>query len=94
MIWKLDLQSEHCVIIPNLYTTGKIYTDQSDLFSHLSLAGNNYIMILHNYDSNTITSKLFRPRSKVDLLHVYTKFYKDLRDNSLHPIIRILDNKL
>lgn len=50
---------------------------------------NNYIIILYDYDSNTIKPKPLKP-SKDDLLQAYTKLYKDSRDRGFIPIIHIL----
>jgi hypothetical protein len=47
---------------------GQIYTDQTGRFPVVSSRGNKYIMILYDYDSNTILAKPIKDRTAPELL--------------------------
>eukprot|EP00957_Ditylum_brightwellii_P211453 15366182-Ditylum_brightwellii.AAC.1 len=42
---------------PDEVGTGKMYTDQTDKFPFKSSNGNQYVLVLHNYDSNAILAE-------------------------------------
>jgi uncharacterized protein YgfB (UPF0149 family) len=70
-----------------------IYTDLTGAFPHTKQAGNKYILILYEYDSNSILAEPMRNRSDAEALHVYEKLYNELTDRGLKPQLNILDNE-
>ena len=66
-------KSHDCyVAVHNLETTtGKIYTDQTGKFPCTSASGNNYIMILYDYDSNAILMEPIRNRKGPTLIEAH-----------------------
>ena len=52
---------------------GKIYTDQTGRFQVTSSRGNKYIMVVYNYDSNTIHVEAMKSRTGGELKVAYQK---------------------
>ena len=50
-------------VFATIAETGKIYTDQTGRFPVRSSTGNQYIMILYDYDSNAIMSEALKTRN-------------------------------
>ena len=48
--------------------TGKVYTDQTGRFTVRSSAGNQYILVLYDYDSNAILTEAIKTRQGHELL--------------------------
>jgi hypothetical protein len=58
--------------------TGKIYTDQTGKFIAPSSHGNNYIMILYDYDSNAILAAPMKTRTGKSILDAFQQLYTRL----------------
>ena len=52
---------------------GKIYTDQTGRFQVTSSRGNKYIMVVYNYDTNTIHAEAMTSRTGGELKVTYQK---------------------
>jgi hypothetical protein len=50
---------------------GQIYTDQTGIFPVVSSKGNKYIMILYDYDSNSILAQPIKDRTTPQLLRAF-----------------------
>jgi hypothetical protein len=74
-------------------TTGKVYTDQTGCFPIQSSKGHNYIMVLYDYDSNTILAERLRNRTAPELLRGYNKMHQELVSRGLQPQLQRLDNE-
>ena len=73
--------------------TGKIYSDQTGRFPLTSSRGHKYIMIVYDYDSNSILAEPLKSRNELELLRAYTKIHHDLTTRGLKPVLQILDNE-
>jgi hypothetical protein len=73
--------------------TGQIYTDQTGKFILPSSTGNNYIMILYDYDSNYIFVQPFHNRTASCLLAAYKALHQRLCKAGLRPKLQRLDNE-
>jgi hypothetical protein len=87
-----ETQSHECfaALIP---PTGLIYTDQTGRFVCPSETGNNYLMVLYDYDSNAILAEAIPNRTKKSLLAAFTKLHAQLCAVGLHPKYQRLDNE-
>lgn len=74
-------------------TTGQVYTDQTGKFITPSSTGNNYMLILYDYDSNAILCEAFKSRNATDILQAYTTLHKKLCSVGLKPQLQRLDNE-
>jgi hypothetical protein len=74
--------------------TGKAFSDQTGKFICPSTAGNNYVFILYDYDSNTIHARAIPTRTKNQLLTAYSSIVKDLTARGFKPRLQKLDNEI
>jgi hypothetical protein len=72
---------------------GKIYTDQTGRFPVVSSKGNNYIMILYDYDSNAILAQPIKDRTVPELLRAFQVMEQELVARGLKPKLMKLDNE-
>jgi hypothetical protein len=61
----------HDCYVATIEPTGQIYTDQTGRFVTPSSNGNNYLMIMYDYDSNHIFAEPFRNRTAACILTAY-----------------------
>jgi hypothetical protein len=72
---------------------GQIYTDQTGRFPVVSSKGNNYIMILYDYDSNAILAQPIKDRTAPELLRAFKVMEQELVARGLKPKLMKLDNE-
>ena len=73
--------------------TGQIYTDQTGRFITPSSNGNNYLLVLYDYDSNAIFAQLLITRTGKAILAAYKILHTELCHAGLHPKLQCLDNE-
>jgi hypothetical protein len=74
-------------------STWQIYTDQTGRFILLSSTGNNYLMILFDYDSNHIFAQPMKNRQGPTIVKAYAILHKRLCSAGLKPRLQRLDNE-
>jgi hypothetical protein len=72
---------------------GQIYTDQKGIFPVVSSKGNKYIIILYDYDSNTILARPIKDRTAHELLRSFQVIEQELIARGLKPKLMKLDNE-
>jgi hypothetical protein len=72
---------------------GQIYTDQTGRFPVVSSKGNKYIMILYDYDRNSILAQPIKDRTATELLKAFQIMEQDLVARGLKPKLMKLDNE-
>ena len=86
--------THHCfasVMTPS--TTGQIHTDQTGQFVVPSSTGYNYLLILYDYDSNSILAEPMPRRTGLCILHAYKVVHARLVAAGLRPKLQRLDNE-
>jgi hypothetical protein len=73
--------------------TGQIYTDQTGRFIAPSSTGNNYLMILYDYDSNHIFAQPLKNRQAPTIVAAYSILHARLCAAGLKPRLQRLDNE-
>jgi hypothetical protein len=73
--------------------TGQIYSDQTGRFPVTSSKGNQYIMIVYDYDSAAILAEPLKNRTEQELVRAYSKLHQHLTDRGLKPQLQKLDNE-
>jgi hypothetical protein len=73
--------------------TGQIYSDQTGRFPVTSSKGNQYIMIVYDYDSAAILAEPLKNRIKQELVRAYSKLHQHLTERGLKPQLQKLDNE-
>jgi hypothetical protein len=73
--------------------TGQIYTDPTGHFLVPSISGNQYLLVLYDYDSNFIHAKPMKNRTKETILAAYRRVLILFKSRALQPKLATLDNK-
>jgi hypothetical protein len=73
--------------------TGKIFTDLTGRFIAASSNGNNYMVVIYDYDSNLIWAEPITSRSATNILQAYKKLHKILCDAGMRPALQRMDNE-
>ena len=81
----------HLVDIAEL--NGIIATDQTGRLPVTSQQGNQYIMVLYNYDSNVILAEAIKGRTDKKLIDGYEILYARIRKGGVEPVMQRLDNE-
>jgi hypothetical protein len=85
-------RSHHCYALI-FEPTGQIYTDQTGKFVTPSSNGNNYLMVVYDYDSNCIFAEPFKNKSAQSILTAYQTVHAKLCAAGLRPQLQRLDNE-
>ena len=73
--------------------TGQVFTDQTGRFVTPSSTGNNYLLLLYDFDSNAIIAEPIKNRTGPSILAGYTRLHATLLNAGLHPRLQRLDNE-
>ena len=66
------------MFVQDVNITGKIFTDQTGRFPVPSIDGYRYLMLLYEYDSNTIQAVPMKSRSKEEMVKAYQTHHEYL----------------
>lgn len=83
----------HDVFTASYDLTGRIATDLTGRFPVTSSKGNKYILLLYDYDSNSILVEAMKNRSDTEHLRAYNKLHQYLVDRGFKPVLQKLDNE-
>jgi hypothetical protein len=72
---------------------GILATDLPGRFPTTSGQGNSYIMVMYDFDSNTINTVAIKNRKKKSLIKGYNDMYEDIRKAGINPVLHRLDNE-
>jgi len=89
-----NLATHYCyaaVISPQ--PTGQVHSDQTGKFPVASSTGNNYLLIVYDYDSNGILAEPIPRRTGLCILHAYKTIHTRLTTAGLRPKLQRLDNE-
>ena len=75
-----------------LLPSGQIYSDQMGKFVTPSGTGNNYVMVVYDYDRNYIFVQPFRNQTSQCLLTTYTILHQRLCKAGLQPKLQRMFN--
>ena len=89
-----NTKTEECYFtVTPLSETGKTFSDQTGRFPVTSSRGNKYIMIMYDYDSNSINGEAMKSRTGEEILLAFTKLDQKLNNSGLSPMIHRIDNE-
>ena len=86
-------RNTYSLFVHYIQSTGKIFGDPTGRFIEPSSSGNNYILIVYSYDSNTIHPVAMPYRSKQSLVIAYTTVTSLLESKGMTPKLTTLDNE-
>jgi hypothetical protein len=72
---------------------GHAYTDLTGRFPQTSSRGYKYILVLYDYNGNSIQAKPMKNRSDAEAIRAYSKIYNELTSKGLKPKFQTMDNK-
>jgi hypothetical protein len=73
--------------------TNQIYTDLTGRFTTTSLSGNKYILILYDYDRNSVLSAPMKNQGDKDMIRAFDVLIQSLIIRGLKPHLQRLDNE-
>jgi hypothetical protein len=68
-------------------------TDLPGRFPTASGQGDSYVMVMYDFDSNTINAVAIKNRKKESLIKGYNEMYEDLQKAGINPVLHWLDNE-
>ena len=83
----------HQMFAATIKITGQISTDLTGRFPVTSSRGNKYLLVLYDYDSNSILTDAMKNRSDNKHLHTYKKLHQYLVERGFRPQLQKLDNE-
>jgi len=86
-----DSKRDVLIIVYNLKNT--MYTDQTSKFPHIPSLGNQYIMILHDVDSNSSWAEALKNKTEGELILAPQRALTRMKRCSIVPRHQILDNQ-
>jgi hypothetical protein len=88
------VQEDKCnFIYAAIMEISKIYTDLTGRFPTTSLSGNNYILILYDYDSNIFLCSPMKNRGDKEMVRAFDLLIQSLIIRGLRPSLQLLDNE-
>ena len=89
-----NLRTKNCFFsFVSFEATAKAYSDQTGRFPYTSSRGNQYLMIIYDYDSNAILQEPLKNRTASELSRAWTKIHQRLSVGGSTPQLYILDNE-
>jgi hypothetical protein len=89
----VDGARSHACFVSTIEITGQIYTDQTGKFITPSSTGNNYLLVLYDYDGNAILVEPMKSRHATAILKAYKTIHAKLCKAGLRPQLQRLDNE-
>ena len=90
----LQEQAEsHHVYAASIPATGQVYSDATGRFLCPSSAGNNYLLVVYDYDSNYIFAEPMKNRTSAEHVAAYERALLVLKSRGLKPKFQRLDNE-
>ena len=86
-------RTHHCFAAVFEPAAGQIHTDQTGRFVIASNTGNNYILVLYDYDSNSVLVEPMLNRTSACILAAFTVLHTRLVAAGLRPQLQRLDNE-
>jgi hypothetical protein len=80
-------------ILPFEELKGIIATDLPGRFPTTSAQGNAYVLVMYDYDSNTINAVAIKNRKTASLVKGYNELFEDLKKAGINPVLHRLDNE-
>jgi hypothetical protein len=88
------IQEDRChYIYATTLETNQIYLDLTGRFPTTSLSGNKYILILYDYDSNSVLSAPMKNRGDKEMVRAFDFLIQSLIVRGLKPHLQRLDNE-
>ena len=84
---------ELCETINPFNLKRKGFSDLTGAFPHNSSRGNVYVMVMYDYDSNTILAEPIKNRQSATIRDTFLNIHKFLKAIGSYPKVYVMDNK-
>ena len=74
--------------------TNKAYMDLTGRFPHISSSGNEYVLVVYDYDSNAILAEAIPNRQAAVITEAWLKIHNALKKRGVAPNLYLLDNEI
>ena len=74
--------------------TNKAYMDLTGRFPHISSSGNEYVLVVYDYDSNAILAEAIPNRQAAVITEAWLKIHNVLKKRGVAPNLYLLDNEI
>ena len=88
-----EQERTHFIYVATFEPTGQIYTDQTGRFLTPSTTGNQYVMILYDYDTNIILANPYKTKGAKDLVESCKTLHRRICKSGYKPKLQRLDNE-
>ena len=87
-------KTQNCfAILTDFHELKKAYLDLTGKFPHKSSRGNQYFLVVYDYDSNAILVKPLKSRQAAEIREAWLKMHKKLALGGTTPELYIMDNE-
>jgi hypothetical protein len=86
-------QRTHTIFVAIEEISGKSYSDQTGRFIAPSASGMNYLLVLYEYDGNSVHAEPIKNRTAAEIKRAYALILELLKSRGLQPKLQILDNE-
>jgi hypothetical protein len=83
----------HNIFVDCRPITGQIFSDLPGRFVLPSSRGNNYLLVVYDYDSNAILAEPIKNRTATQIVSAYQRIHRQLVASGLRPSLQRLDNE-
>ena len=84
---------ENLVCMRPVSVSGQIFSDQTSRLTRVSSRGNRSVMVLYDYDSNTILTKLLKNITTSEVARAQIRLTQYLLDRGFKPTVLCTDNE-
>ena len=88
------MTNQVCGILTSFQQLKRGYSDQTGRFPYKSSQGNEYIMIVYDYNSNAILCEPLKSKAAAVIRNGWGKIHKKLCKRGVAPELYILDNEI
>ena len=71
----------------------KAYMDSTGRFPHISSRGNQYLVVMYDFDSNAVVFEPIKTRQSKEILNAFRKCEQKIANNGIIPKMYILNNE-
>ena len=83
-----------CAIITPFNTKERAYSDLTGRFPYKSSRGNEYLLVVYDYDSNAILVEPLKNRTAHVITKAWQKIHSTFKNRGVDPKLYILDNEI
>jgi hypothetical protein len=80
-------------VYATIVDSGQINSDLTGRFPTTSTKGNKYVLVINDYDTNSVLTEPIKSRGDQEMVRAYNKLIQELVDHGFKPRLQRLDNE-